>query len=129
MKPFNIELAKSGYSVCTRDGRPVRILCYDFISLNNTPIIGLVKFSEDQEEIVCFMENGRFSEWDGKGHPLDLMMMDTKNIKGYMNIYMNNRGMTYGSVIYETIEDAKAHIQLKPDKYINTTRVCWEELN
>lgn len=32
MKPFDIELAKQGKPVCTRDGRPVKILCYDFIT-------------------------------------------------------------------------------------------------
>lgn len=29
MKPFDLELAKAGHPVQTRDGRPVRIICYD----------------------------------------------------------------------------------------------------
>lgn len=49
MKPFDLELAKQGKPVCTRDGRAVRILCYDFISVEDTPIIALVRTSEKQE--------------------------------------------------------------------------------
>ena len=48
MKNFDIELAKQGKSVCTRDGRPARIVCYDFISLDNTPIVALVRLTEKQ---------------------------------------------------------------------------------
>ena len=29
MKEFDLELAKKGASVCTRNGRHVRILCFD----------------------------------------------------------------------------------------------------
>ena len=41
MTPFNIELAKQGHKVCTRDGRDVRIICYDVIG-SEYPIVGLV---------------------------------------------------------------------------------------
>ena len=42
MKPFDIELAKAGYPVCTRDGRPVRILCFDRKSVDGYSILALV---------------------------------------------------------------------------------------
>ena len=32
MKEFDIELAKQGHPVCTRDGRKVRVLCYDALT-------------------------------------------------------------------------------------------------
>ena len=29
LKPFDLEAAKAGAKVITRDGRPVRIICFD----------------------------------------------------------------------------------------------------
>ena len=29
LKPFNLEAAKQGKPVCTRDGRKARIICFD----------------------------------------------------------------------------------------------------
>ena len=29
LKPFDLQAAKSGKPVCTRDGRKVRIICFD----------------------------------------------------------------------------------------------------
>lgn len=46
MKPFNLEQAKQGKPVVTRDGRPVRILAFD--RKGCYPIIGLI--SRDKEE-------------------------------------------------------------------------------
>ena len=43
MKKFDIEQAKHGAPVCTRDGREVRILCMDRICNNGMKIIALVK--------------------------------------------------------------------------------------
>lgn len=40
MKPFNLKQAQAGAQVCTRDKRPVRILCYD--KIGGFPIIALV---------------------------------------------------------------------------------------
>lgn len=39
--PFNIEAAKKGHAVCTRDKRPARIICFDRIGYFK--IIALVK--------------------------------------------------------------------------------------
>ena len=38
-KPFDLEAAKSGAKVQTRDGRPVRIVCWD--KLGDFPLVGL----------------------------------------------------------------------------------------
>lgn len=40
-KPFNVEAAKNGAKVETRDGHPVRILCYDRVDISY-PIIALI---------------------------------------------------------------------------------------
>lgn len=40
LKPFDLEKAKQGAKVVTRDGRPVRIICWDKLDDDNTyPIV------------------------------------------------------------------------------------------
>ena len=52
-KPFNVEAAKGGAKVETRDGASVRILCYDRKSNNciNFPIIALINHNGVE---ICF---------------------------------------------------------------------------
>lgn len=120
MKPFDIELAKAGHPVCTRDGRPVRILCYDFITQEDNPIIGLVRLSEKQEGTVYYRRNGRFEAWGGGDHALDLMMATEKK-DGWINIYEG--GIV--SSIYAT--EKIALFNKIEDRYITTIKIEWEE--
>lgn len=48
MKPFDLEKAKAGAEVCTRDGRKVRIICTD--AKGNYPIVALVSSFNDKRE-------------------------------------------------------------------------------
>lgn len=118
MKPFDIELAKAGHPVCTRDGRPVRILCYDFISPENNPIIVLVKINEKQEGIVCYTGNGK--NYPNGECSLDLMMAPEKK-DGWINIYEG--GIV--SSIYST--EKIALFNKIEDRYITTIKIEWEE--
>lgn len=43
MKPFNLEEAKAGKSIVTRDGLPVRIICFDAKICKSTPILALAR--------------------------------------------------------------------------------------
>lgn len=45
-KPFNLEQAKAGKPVCTRDGRKARIICFNAKTLCDYPIIALVENSD-----------------------------------------------------------------------------------
>lgn len=58
LKEFNLEAAKAGKPVCTRDGRKARIICFDTINKSNYPIIALL---EDKDvklySITTKMEN------------------------------------------------------------------------
>ena len=118
MKPFDIELAKQGKPVCTRDGRPVRILCYDFITPENNPIVALVKLNEKQEGIVCYTGNGK--NYPNGECSLDLMMATEKK-EGWINIYEG--GIV--SSIYAT--EKIALFNKIEDRYITTIKIEWEE--
>lgn len=75
MRSFNIEEAKSGKTVCLRNGMSARIICFD--RDNYTPIVVLVRSRYGKEDIYTYANNGRILTWEGeREHPLDLMMAD-----------------------------------------------------
>lgn len=88
MKAFDLTLAKAGAPVCTRNGRDVRIICWD--KKGAYPIVGIKMINDDDwEEILCTTIEGYFMS-DGKESPLDLFMKDPdptladyKSIKTY----------------------------------------------
>ena len=57
LKEFNLEAAKAGKPVCTRDGRKARIICFD--AKCNKPIVALI-YDCNKETVFQYLENGRF---------------------------------------------------------------------
>ncbi len=55
LAPFDINLAKQGKPVCTRDGHKVRIICFD--KKGGTPIVGLIQ-EDGFETVATFNESG-----------------------------------------------------------------------
>ncbi len=125
MKPFDLEAAKAGKPVCTRDGHDVRILAFD--ALGSRPIVALAKISEGVEvPITCTLSGFVFGKNSNDCH--DLMMASEKR-KGWINIYKyvpnENRAATSG-YIYESKEIAISKAVLE-DNYVGTFLVEWEE--
>ena len=64
MKEFDLEKAKAGAPVCTRAGRPARIICFDYQEFGKKdadeefPIIALVKYDEGEKAFV-YRESGK----------------------------------------------------------------------
>lgn len=100
MKPFDIELAKKGHPVCTRDGRKVRILCFDRKTLHYH-IVALIENAPEDEEVVIYPDTGIYDAPDKSDE--DLMLYTEMNT-GYINIYEDN---TVSPIIYRTEEEAK----------------------
>lgn len=72
MRPFNLDLAKRGASVVTREGKPVRIICFDRKDEKRKGnIIALVSGSDKYEQIVQYHESGQQINFISD---LDLMM-------------------------------------------------------
>ena len=122
LKPFDIQKAREGKPVCTRDGRKARIICFDKKD-NQCPIVALVDYYDrkDGESVTTYTNEGFFCI--DKKHPNDLMMCPLKHI-GYINIYDNNRVCKQ---IFETEGEAKIAGNSTPDKYIQTIKIEWEE--
>ena len=115
LTPFDINSAKQGKPVCTRDGRKARIICFDFQSIENTPIVAAVQVTDKQEVIANYYEDGR-QFVDGISE-LDLMMLPEKK-EGWVNVYKNQ--------IHNTPESAEEGHKGTTD-YIKTIKVSWEE--
>lgn len=123
MKEFNLELAKAGHPVQTRDGRPARIICFDRID-EYYPIIALIKNDEHKEEQCnSYTKDGKCYAYSSN-NPDDLIMVSTKK-EGWVNIYHSSIYVAGVSNAYETKEDA---LKGKSEEgYINTIKIEWEE--
>lgn len=69
MKPFDLEAAKAGAPVCTRDGRSARIICTDCRGVDS--VLALVDYGAS-ESLKGYKPTGNY----GGPDYLDLMMRD-----------------------------------------------------
>ena len=110
LKPFDFEAAKAGKPVCTRSGKPVRIICFDVKA--KKPIAALIT-NDDTEEAHFYYDNGRSDQY--QEYRYDLMMLPEKK-EGWVNV---SKFSTYASK-----EEALSH---KTYDIIDTIKVSWEE--
>lgn len=126
MKPFDLEAAKAGKPVCTRDGRKVRILCYDLKGAEY-PIVALVEAHDYLDEsISTYDRNGRFDH--DRENKNDLMMLSWKK-EGWVNVYKSynvGKKIPCMASIYPTKEEAKKSSVVGFD-YVDTVKIEWEE--
>lgn len=133
MKPFDLEAAKAGKPVCTRDGRKARIICFDAKRKDGKNIMALIPSKEYPgfEDLVAYPNNGNYH--GGHENDGDLMMLPEKK-EGWVNIYNRNRPRTSsencyimtGVSVFETKEGAISYID-KDKEYIDTVKIEWEE--
>lgn len=74
LAPFDINSAKQGKPVCTRDGRKVRIICFD--RKDNTPIVALIERVDGIEILQCYHNDGKCFHYETSNN--DLMMFPEK---------------------------------------------------
>ena len=76
MKPFNLEDAKAGKPICTRDSLPARIICFNKQG-DDKPIVALIhaNLESNKEHPACYTEKGEFSK-DLPNCCHDLMMVE-----------------------------------------------------
>lgn len=122
MKPFNLELAKAGYPVCTKTGKPARIICFDRKN-EEYPLIVLITCPGGTEEPTPCTENGESMISHGDSN--NLMMASVKK-EGWINLYKDNEGVYTGSVrIYPSKESALSDCNFR--NYFDTIKIQWEE--
>lgn len=122
LRPFDLEAAKAGKPVCTRDGRKARIICFDAKCIK--PIVALIQGSDNSEQIEYYTENGVFSN-GGTGKNRDLMILLEKK-EGWVNIYGEEKERYCSNVIYSSKEEA-LNISKQLEEHITTIKIEWEE--
>lgn len=132
LKEFNLEAAKAGKPIYTRDGRKARILCYDLKGVEEYPIVAAIETHDYlAENISVYDRNGRFDH--DKENNNDLMILLEKK-EGWINIYNRNTISTSkencyimtGVSVFKTKESAISY-KNKDKEYIDTIKIEWEE--
>ena len=113
MKPFDLNSAKAGKPVCTRDGRKARIICFD--KKGDYPIVALVNDYNEEEYIKNYDKFGK-KFIDGETTD-DLMMLPEKK-EGWAVIRRSD--------IYENEGQAK-EAMLNSHIAVMIKKITWEE--
>lgn len=112
LKPFDLEAAKAGKPVCTRDGRKARIICFD--AKCDKPIVALI-YDYNKETVLQYLENGRF--FVDQIDKYDLMMLPEKK-EGWIIIHKE--------AIYDK-ETAEKIARETTANVIRIQKIEWEE--
>lgn len=115
LKPFDIQKAREGKPVCTRDGRKARIICFD--AEGNKPLIVLSKIN-GQEVILRYTKKGQSDNFHSPTPREDDLMMLPEKKEGWVKIRKDIN-------LYNTKEDADRKM-IGNDEYV-TAKVCFEE--
>ena len=121
LKPFDIQKAREGKPVCTRDGRKARIICFD-LKNDEYPIVAAVG-NDSSETLFSYTTNGEIA--DGIESDKDLMMLPEKK-EGWVNVYKKEQNR-YVKGIFPSREIALNFISEKSREYIATIKITWEE--
>lgn len=117
-KPFDLEEAKEGKPVCTRNGSKARIICFD--RKGHSPIIAFVQ-EEGSETCHFYAQDGKCVD---SGNGYDLLMLSEKK-EGWVNVH---KGLVCTSVyprIYKSREEAVSDNTTV--NRIDTVKISWEE--
>ena len=127
MKQFNLSeyLENPSRKIVTRNGRPVRIVCFNanVIDNGNTyPIVALVKKEANTDDILSFTNNGVYMV--GEEDEFDLFFEPTQK-EGWTNVYRNSNNQIVTDTVFETKEEAL--IRKSKHNYVDTILITWEE--
>ena len=113
LKPFDIQKAREGKPVCTRDGRKARIICFD-LKNDEYPIVAAVE-NDSSETLFSYTTNGEIA--DGIESDKDLMMLPEKK-EGWIVIHKE--------AIYDK-ETAEKIARETTSNVIKIQKIEWEE--
>lgn len=121
MKEFNLEEAKAGQPVCTRDGKTARIICFDM--KGDYPIVALILDEPDYEECLVYFSDGRLT--NDRITDDDLMMASIRH-EGWVNVFRGKHGCYVDREIWDSEEKAKA-VGKEFTEYITSVKIEWEK--
>lgn len=121
LKPFDIQKAKAGKPVCTRDGRKARIICFDrrlFYKNVSYPILALVECSDGEDNVCGYNEKGKVLIEDDAEYKDDLMMLPEKH-EGWVVIFKDD--------LLRTEKEARELAEQSISEVIRIEKIEWEE--
>lgn len=128
MKEFDINLAKQGKPIKTRDGRPARIICFD----RKDPVRPIVALVEEErctirdphsERVVFYGPTGK----NNADEPDSDLVMDIQHHEGWVNIYSEPANDRSVVGIYPNEYSAKEDAYKGSEHAIATVKIEWEE--
>ena len=127
MKQFNLSeyLENPSREIVTRDGHPVRIICFNanIIDDDNTyPIVALIKKKDNTDVPASFTNNGVFNV--GEENDIDLFFKSIQK-EGWTNVYRNSNNAIVTDTVFETKEEALNRKSIHG--YVDTILIKWEE--
>ncbi len=121
-KPFDLEAAKAGVPVMTRDGRPARILAFD-LKADEHPIAAAIETHDGKYEVVrAYTECGNYNDTVDEDD-YDLVMAPVKH-RMWVNVYKEGQ-YQIGNLFDTEVEAIKNGERVSA--YITTVPVEWEE--
>lgn len=112
LKKFDLEAAKAGKPVCTRDGRKARIICFD-LNNKNFPIVAIIN-CDSEENAYQYDIDGICDEHDNNLN----LMMSTEKKEGWIIIHKE--------AIYDK-ETAEKIARETTANVIRIQKIEWEE--
>ncbi len=125
MKPFDLEKAKAGAPVVTRDGRKARIVCFD-IKNEDYPIGVVLEDRKGGEYLGCFTNQGRYNANDLEQNVSDLFMAPVKT-KYYIGIYRDEHGRLIPTPVSDEISHTERYATTEEFVTVVTFEVEEEE--
>ena len=122
MKPFNLEAAKNGAPIITRDGRPAEFIGHFPENVEDERVVFIIG-----GRVCGATEQGRL--WSaGPGSELDLFMASVKK-EGWIPLYRSSTSgkfPAYAGYIYATKDQAEQAGRQSP-AFIQAVHISWEE--
>ena len=121
MEQFSLEkwLQDKSRKIVTRDGKPVRIVCWDLKC--NTPIIAAIQWNQEREDCYCYNTIGRCAN---NVCELDLFFADEEKRLTEFDKAMIQFSHERNSLIQfeHTTEEINAHLYLYSKKLLDLAR-------
>lgn len=105
MRPFNLEQAKAGKALITREGRICTFIAH--VPEERCEDCRIIIFDTENKTILMVSEEGKY--WPGDAMPNDNdVMMQSEKITRWVNVYPGRpKGYPMGDVLYQDKKDAE----------------------
>lgn len=126
MKEFNLEEAKAGKLVCTRDGHEVRILYYDAKGGDDTRIVALIDVNGVETPMSYYKDGKVLKDAESVA---DLMMAGEKR-RGWLGLYNDPCGdrMARTTNVYKKKEEVEEILNdYEVNRIVAIIQIEWDD--